>query len=314
MKSSESINTRVGVVIPVYNRRTVLLETLACVVKQTHLPAQLVIVDDGSTDGTADAVENWLSSARRSFAWKVIRCEHTTAAQARCVGFDLVRELPFVAFLDSDDHWPAQFLERGVTALAGNSHAVAATADRLFTAPAGVPDCERERDMRRMISDPIPWIFHHGAALASCTVLRTCAVERVGGWKAELGAAEDSALFAAIASEGQWLHLPGAPVAFHVGSARTRGEESNLTNRFDDRHLRWARVYELIYANACGKNPNLSRGALHDALAYRWHAAAKQLAQLGRIDAARQACARALYWRITYLRAWRLRWSLLRRG
>ena len=49
---------------------------------------------------------------------------------------------------------------------------------------------------------------------------------------------------------------------------------------------------------------------LHDALAYRWHAAAKQLVKLCRISEARQACSRALYWRSTCLGAWRLRMRL----
>jgi glycosyltransferase involved in cell wall biosynthesis len=269
----------------------------------------LVIVDDGSNDGTAEAAGEWLRHAQPSFEWQVVRCPHRSAAAARCVGFEVIRELPLVAFLDSDDHWPSDFLNRATAALAVNPAAVAATADRDFKTPSGGP-AEQEPDMRRMLADPIPWIFHHGAALASCTVLRTEAVSRVGCWKAELGAAEDSALFAAIASEGEWLHLPGAPVEFHVGSARARGEESNLTNRFDDRHLRWARVYEWIYKNVVPGKSDVNRRPLHDALAYRWYAAAKQLIKLGRTDEARDACSRALYWRYTFVSAWRLRLRL----
>jgi glycosyltransferase involved in cell wall biosynthesis len=307
---SPTADTRVGIVIPVFNRRTVLLETLAHVVNQTHAPEKLIIVDDGSTDGTADAAEQWLSAARPRFAWNVIRCQHTTAATARCVGFEFVRELPWVAFLDSDDHWPVDFLARGVSALAKNPRAIAASSDRAFIRlKYGNHGTD---DLRQFVANPIPWIFQNGAGIASCTVLSTPAVERAGGWKPELRVAEDSALFVDVARQGSWLHLPGEAVVFYVGSAALCGEENNLKSRFDDRHLRWARVYERIYERVCQGNPSLSRRPLQQALAHRWYAAARQLFRLGRIDEARLACTRSLRWSATDLRAWRLRLALTR--
>ena len=44
-----------AVVVPVYNRRLKLIKTLESITAQTALPALLVVVDDGSTDGTAQA-------------------------------------------------------------------------------------------------------------------------------------------------------------------------------------------------------------------------------------------------------------------
>ena len=51
----------VAVILPVYNRRLKLIRTLESVVAQSKLPASLIIVDDGSTDGTAEAAKSWLA-------------------------------------------------------------------------------------------------------------------------------------------------------------------------------------------------------------------------------------------------------------
>jgi Glycosyl transferase family 2 len=92
----------IAVVVPVYNRRLKLINTLATVVNQSKKPALLIVVDDGSSDGTGEFAESWLAR-NASFEWKVIRQANAGAAVARNAGFAAIGELPFVCFLDSDD-------------------------------------------------------------------------------------------------------------------------------------------------------------------------------------------------------------------
>jgi hypothetical protein len=294
---------RIGVVIPVYNRRTILQETLPYVVDQTLRPAKLVIVDDGSTDGTAAAAEAWLARRRPRCQWKVVRAPHRSAAAARNVGFAEVASLPLVAFLDSDDHWPRDFLARAAATLAANPQARAAVADRQFI------DAFGERvdadDCRQLVRDPVAWFFQNGAGVASCSVLRTAAVADAGGWDETYTAAEDAVLFCEVALAGSWVHIPGAPVEFHLGTARARREEHNLSQRHSDSHLGWARAFERILERVIAVRPQASRGELHKSLAMRWYWAGKQLFALGRADEARDCFRRALTWQPTMFRAWR---------
>jgi tetratricopeptide (TPR) repeat protein len=293
----------IGVVIPVYNRRTILQDTLPFVVDQTLRPALLVIVDDGSTDGTAAAAEAWLARRRPRCPWKVIRLRHGTAAAARNVGLEEVKSLPLVAFLDSDDHWPRDFLERAADSLARDPQALAAAADRRFIDAFG--EFVDSDDCRDMVRDPLAWFFHNGAGVASCTVLRTEAVLEAGGWMESIDAAEDAVLFCDIALAGPWIHIPGTAVDFHLGTARARHEEHNLSQRHIDSHLGWAKTFELIFARVTMAKPAAPRGELHKALAMRWYWAGKQLFALGRADEARECFRRALDWQPTMFRAWR---------
>ena len=122
----------VGVVIPVYNRATIILATLESVARQTVPPAALIVVDDGSTDATAEAVEAWIDAADPPFPALLLRQPHASAATARNAGLAALGDLPLVAFLDSDDLWPDDFLARTAALLAADIEAVAATVDRKY--------------------------------------------------------------------------------------------------------------------------------------------------------------------------------------
>ena len=83
----------VAVVIPVYNRRLKLIRTLQSVVAQSTLPTLLIVIDDGSTNGTAKAAEEWLASNAR-FEWRVITQPNGGVSTARNTGFAQIGDLP----------------------------------------------------------------------------------------------------------------------------------------------------------------------------------------------------------------------------
>jgi hypothetical protein len=94
----------VSVIIPAYNRAMLLRPTLDAVLAQTVLPDEIIVVDDGSTDGTA--------MVARGYGAKV-KCIVTTNSgdlAARNVGLRAARGR-LVAFCDSDDLWRPDFLD-----------------------------------------------------------------------------------------------------------------------------------------------------------------------------------------------------------
>lgn len=93
----------VSIIIPVYNRATVIPDTLQSVVAQTYRPLQVVLVDNHSTDDTMRVLENFKKEHPGEGFNVVITCEeHHTAGAARNRGFEHATG-EWVLFFDSDD-------------------------------------------------------------------------------------------------------------------------------------------------------------------------------------------------------------------
>lgn len=93
------------VVIPLYNKRNSLKECIKSVLNQTYKDFELLIVDDGSTDGSADVVREFDDSRIR-----LIEKENGGVSSARNTGVRLAKNT-WIAFLDGDDVWAEWHLE-----------------------------------------------------------------------------------------------------------------------------------------------------------------------------------------------------------
>ena len=101
----------ISVVIPLYNKAQSIRKTLDSVLAQTYKDFEIVVVDDGSTDGSADVAEATLLASRLSpLAFRLIRKPNGGVSSARNAGI-LAAKGEYVAFLDGDDLWHPEYLE-----------------------------------------------------------------------------------------------------------------------------------------------------------------------------------------------------------
>ncbi|MEQ8859649.1 MAG: glycosyltransferase [Pseudomonadales bacterium] len=95
----------VSCIVPVYNGARFIDEALQSIVNQTCPVAEVIVVDDGSTDATAEVVHAWRDQVT------YVRKDNGGPASARNLGIHLSAS-PFLAFLDADDLWHPEKLER----------------------------------------------------------------------------------------------------------------------------------------------------------------------------------------------------------
>jgi len=88
----------VSVIIPVYNCERYLAEAIESVIIQNYRPIEIIVIDDGSTDGSADVAKKFGHAVRYYFQ------NHSNQAVARNQGINLAKG-NFTAFLDADDIW-----------------------------------------------------------------------------------------------------------------------------------------------------------------------------------------------------------------
>lgn len=92
-----------SVIVPLYNKREYIRSTLDSVLNQTVSSYELIVVDDGSTDGSPQIVEEYGNV-------RLIRQRHSGVSAARNRGIREARG-SYICFLDADDTWRSDFLE-----------------------------------------------------------------------------------------------------------------------------------------------------------------------------------------------------------
>lgn len=168
------MDTKLTVVIPVYNRAEIVGRTLRSVECQTLRPLRVVLVDNGSTDNTATVLRTWAAEVSApDFEVEVVSEPTPGAAAARNAGLARV-DTPWVMFFDSDDTMRPDHCRRAMTAAEEGIDIVG------WDVALHLPGSERRcRFLRkRMHFDNI---FHGGMATLRWCV-RTDFIRKAGGW------------------------------------------------------------------------------------------------------------------------------------
>jgi glycosyltransferase involved in cell wall biosynthesis len=170
----------VDIVLPTRNRPDLTVEAIQSVREQTFTEWNLYVVDDASSDGTADRVERFCARDHRITV--VQRTENGGSAAARQTG--LVRgTAPYVATIDSDDLWFPEKLERQLACWEATTRT---------TPDLGVVVCRHEYvDLRTGRQSnalpPSPWSRRWTPFVVyntSTPVMSRAVLERIGGFRA----------------------------------------------------------------------------------------------------------------------------------
>ena len=109
----------ISVIIPTYNRAHILPRALDSVLAQTQLPIEIIVVNDGSTDGTKSVLSNYTGL-------KIIDQQHSGVSAARNIGLEHTNG-EWIAFLDSDDEWLPEKLEQQWAAICNDDKLICHT-------------------------------------------------------------------------------------------------------------------------------------------------------------------------------------------
>ena len=121
----QEVDGLVSIVVPVYNAGKFIEETIGMVRRQTYREWELLLVDDCSTDDGREKIKAW--SARDERIRLIAKEKNQGAAQARNTGIDHASGR-FLAFLDADDVWMSDKLEKELRFMADKNAAFVFTA------------------------------------------------------------------------------------------------------------------------------------------------------------------------------------------
>ena len=193
----ERSGLRVSVVIPAYNAANHLDRAVTSVFGQSYRAAEVLVIDDGSTDATGEIA--------RRFGGNVhyIHQENAGAASARNRGIaESTGE--WIAFLDADDEWLPHKLQEQVECLASASELVWCNCPPFYVDARGVIKAELSDEVLDILKTQRQLPFFTGASHGLCFqtsgfIIQRRVLEEVGGFDPQLKSAEDRDLWWRIA-------------------------------------------------------------------------------------------------------------------
>ena len=170
---------RVSVVIPSYDCGRFVAEAVESALNQTMPPNEVIVIDDGSTDNTAEVLRPYAESGRIHF----VRQQNAGVSAARNRGLSEATG-EFVAFLDADDYWHPKKLELQLPCFAEG--AIGLVACGIST--SALPESPNGSSVRRFsLTD----IVLRSRFATSSVVVRKSVADAVGGFDPSLVPAED---------------------------------------------------------------------------------------------------------------------------
>jgi glycosyltransferase involved in cell wall biosynthesis len=224
---------RVSAILPVFNGRSFLLGAVRSVLAQTLPPRELIVVDDGSTDGSLEELEGLAAP----FPVRVLRQANAGQSAARNAAARIAQG-ELLAFLDQDDQWLPNHLEELVVPFADPAVGwVYSDFDEIDLHGHLVTRAFiRVQGIRHPKSTIYECVVGDLMVLPSASVVRRTAFEQAGGFDEALSGYEDDDLFVRFFRLG-WEHvfLDRPLVRFRVHAAG-----SSASSRFLDSRVRYA--------------------------------------------------------------------------
>jgi len=183
--------TEVSVIIPTFNRAQKVSRAISSVLDQTFTDFEVIVIDDGSADETADVLADF-----KGRVTLISHSENRGVSAARNSGI-LVSRSPLIAFLDSDDYWLPEKIEVQVRFFRENPDAVACQPEEIW-----VRNGVRVNPWKKHIK-PSGWIFERSLKLCvvspSAVMIRRFVFDQVGLFDEEFPVCEDYDLWLRMA-------------------------------------------------------------------------------------------------------------------
>jgi glycosyltransferase involved in cell wall biosynthesis len=245
----------VSVIIPAFNAEACLGTAIESARRQDYAPAEIIVVDDGSTDATRAVMESYAHDVR-GFA-----LAHAGPGAARNAGMRLAAG-DYLALLDADDFWHPRFLAECVQFLKAHPAAVAVSTAgtvllgngtaRRVPAPRPSPALPAQPGM---LDDFFGFWARHDHVRTGTVVMRADAVRRAGLQREDLRVSQDLEYWALLATHGPWGFIP-EPLWF--GNSVVAALSVNWITKYHERRLLCPDVKQW----GARVEPRLSSGAM----------------------------------------------------
>ncbi len=250
----------ISVIIPIYNGRQYLKEAVESVARQTLLPVELILVDDGSSDDGLSVIKNM----QLPFSVVEIRQENGGQGTARNHGARLAKG-KYLAFLDQDDRWYPEHLEKLIQPFAKMR--------RIGWVYSNLDEIDRKGQLvsismlnklssKHPKTNLIELLSHDMFILPSASIILKEAFEAVNGFDVRLRGYEDDDIFLRLFRKGyRNVYLPQSLSQWRI---------YHSSSSFSARMAESRRIYAGKLLKLYPDDPGLARFWVRDCIAPRF--------------------------------------------
>lgn len=203
------MNSLVSAIVPAYNAEAYVAGAIRSVLAQTYSRIEVIVIDDGSTDGTADVVAGF------GHAVRYLHQSNSGVSSARNRGMAQATG-DYICFLDADDEWLPRKIEVQLGRLAARPEAIASfTATVHVDSRTGIEVIERCRVEPDMVQGLLLYASIVGAG-ASTGLIRRDTMARVGGFDPDLSQCADWDMWIRLAEIGPFDVIDEPLVRYRV--------------------------------------------------------------------------------------------------
>lgn len=279
----------VTVVVPTYNRVSLVGASLDSIARQTFRDFEVMVVDDGSSDNTKELIASRKEPIR--YLWQ----HNQGPAAARNHALRLVRS-EFVAFLDSDDLWLPTFLERTIGWLREHPEDALVFTDFRSIRASGKPMHGHRK--RPYGGDVTARLFASTFICTPAVVVRSAVIRDAGGFDERMSHCEDYDLWLRLSLKHRFglIEEPLFLRRCHHDSLSRKGCSPDVLVRKADM---LARFYE-----TGGGKAKIPADLAQKRIAKTYYSAAKAFLRLGRPARAVDLLRRSMVYRPLNLKTW----------
>jgi glycosyltransferase involved in cell wall biosynthesis len=234
----------VSVIIPTYNREQFVAKAIESVLNQSFQDHEIIVVDDGSTDNTSQTLERYQNKIRYIYQ------KNAGASAARNTGVNASKG-EWLAFLDSDDEWTAEYLSKQIQKAGELPGVCMQTSDCLFIGLDGQTRsyfeingslAEFKGGDHLIPAEPFSFIIKHGPWQVGSTIICAQAIKKAGLFDTSLKLSEDLDLMARVALQGPFALIKKALVHIHrrdesIESLTRQARQNPLQARESDERM-----------------------------------------------------------------------------
>lgn len=250
----------ISVIIPTYNRKNIILEAINSVLQQEPKNYEILLIDDGSTDGTEEYIKSL------NLPIRYIRKENGGVSSARNKGIEMA-EGSHVAFLDSDDVWLPNILNTQFKYLESHPGIPLVYCDQYIEADGKI--LPETRFGRAISADKnvmqkrfyLPGFVQHLPIHISSTMTRKSLFEEIGCFNEDLKIHEDIELWNRISEKYDLGYIEQPLAVFRWEKDTEHLMSAGNKERFVEEGRKYMKLYENLKKGHMGQE---EERAIHD--------------------------------------------------